>query len=673
MRFEQLKRKSNVILRKKLRKSGKCWIVVIMLSFAAGMAFIGNGSIVKADGTAVDSTNVETSTVTPTDEQKAPEVTNNKSDLQPDSEVKASGTGTPIATGNTKMSQSIDNIPTGSTDSNTGNSSEETPTNDDENMTDPNQTVDDDGNVQANINYSGKTYAVNGKVGEVAAGKADDGSTNYFNINDIGKVSDLTNDSTVTLAGPAGFVYSQYDEYENKLDKGIPGDSSWKVTQEMVNGTSGKTYYHLGSSDAWVLQGLGVALNGEVSGDSKQIITYTNYKLDNSPKEISNFKDDPEPTADEDGNITGDITVHSDNYKRDFKYSYKGQAGETVTASMVDDTVFDYPYAPIVKVAIVTRKTDMLGAGSTITLAGPAGYVYELFNDDLSREPRGLAGDSAWLAVEQRAMSNGDTYYEVAIGEWVKQDTGVALNCNPIANEGKPEPYIQVFSAEPVMADVTISSNKGDQVVPNKGGNIGDIIDVDVPTIKGYTADKKTVKATVNPDRTITTTETVTYSIDKPNKPNNGNHGHHSGGSESNDEEEIGHAYLDQTIATYLHRDAVGLYSLTGNSLNYVKNRALAPGSDWFTDQMITLDNMRYYRVATNEWAKATDVYVYEAVSKILNTDKTTTLVNDEENNVKNRELAADTAWKVDQIDYLGDYQNPTTTYRVATNEFVKK
>jgi len=458
------------------------------------------------------------------------------------------------------------------------------------------------------------------------------------------------------------------------MGHGIPGDSSWNVTQEMSNGTTGKIYYHLENSDAWVLQGSGVTLSGDISGNSKQIITYTNYKVDNSPKETLNFKENQGPTAGKDGNITGDITVHSDNYKGDFKYSYKGQAGETVTASMVDAAVSDYPYSPVVTVKLFTSKTGAVPAGTTVTLEGPAGYVYELFNDDLSREPRGLAGDTAWATDKQRIMNNGDTYYEVGKGEWIKQDTGVSSDSTPV--DDKLKSYIQVFSAEPVMADVSISSNKGNQVVPNKAGNIGDTIDIDVPTIKGYTADKKTVKATVNPDRTITTTETVTYSIDKPNtpnKPNNGNHGHHSGESESNDEEKIGHAYLDQTIATYLHRDAVGLYSLTGNSLNYVKNRALAPGSDWFTDQMITLDNMRYYRVATNEWAKATDVYVYEAVSKILNTDKTTTLVNDEENNVKNRELAADTAWKVDQIDYLGDYQNPTTTYRVATNEFVKK
>lgn len=41
MRFEQLKRQSNTVIRKKLYKSGKNWIVATTLAFASGLFFVG--------------------------------------------------------------------------------------------------------------------------------------------------------------------------------------------------------------------------------------------------------------------------------------------------------------------------------------------------------------------------------------------------------------------------------------------------------------------------------------------------------------------------------------------------------------------------------------------------------------------------------------------------------
>lgn len=39
-----------------------------------------------------------------------------------------------------------------------------------------------------------------------------------------------------------------------------------------------------------------------------------------------------------------------------------------------------------------------------------------------------------------------------------------------------------------------------------------------------------------------------------------------------------------------------------------VTNRGLGASSDWATDQMQTINNVKYYRVATNEWLKASDI-----------------------------------------------------------------
>jgi hypothetical protein len=45
--------------------------------------------------------------------------------------------------------------------------------------------------------------------------------------------------------------------------------------------------------------------------------------------------------------------------------------------------------------------------------------------------------------------------------------------------------------------------------------------------------------------------------------------------------------------------------------INGKKNtaRALAPETAWFTDRYATINGSKMYRVATNEWVKASDVH----------------------------------------------------------------
>ena len=53
MRFLQLKRNSNVILRKKVYKSGKSWAIKSTLSLMGGLALLSfsQGNVIKADST----------------------------------------------------------------------------------------------------------------------------------------------------------------------------------------------------------------------------------------------------------------------------------------------------------------------------------------------------------------------------------------------------------------------------------------------------------------------------------------------------------------------------------------------------------------------------------------------------------------------------------------------
>ncbi len=74
-----------------------------------------------------------------------------------------------------------------------------------------------------------------------------------------------------------------------------------------------------------------------------------------------------------------------------------------------------------------------------------------------------------------------------------------------------------VYTPNTVTTNVDVPSNKGNQTVPNITGKTGDHVAVDIPTVPGYTADKTTVPATVNPDGTIT--------VDGPNsKPGDKNY-----------------------------------------------------------------------------------------------------------------------------------------------------
>ena len=67
----------------------------------------------------------------------------------------------------------------------------------------------------------------------------------------------------------------------------------------------------------------------------------------------------------------------------------------------------------------LTNITD-LPSGSTVSLAGPQGFVYSLYKTDGTTGNRGLAGDSAWMTDKQATDSNGNTYYRVSTDEWIQ-------------------------------------------------------------------------------------------------------------------------------------------------------------------------------------------------------------------------------------------------------------
>lgn len=93
----------------------------------------------------------------------------------------------------------------------------------------------------------------------------------------------------------------------------------------------------------------------------------------------------------------------------------------------------------------------------------------------------------------------------------------------------------------------------------------------------------------------------------------------------------------------------------------------LAPQTNWLSDKSMK-DGSTYCRVATNKWVKDDEVYVYQPQTFIVQTgNQNNELVDAQGQTVPQRNLSAQTSWRVDRLAYL----DGKTYYRVATNEFV--
>lgn len=161
----------------------------------------------------------------------------------------------------------------------------------------------------------------------------------------------------------------------------------------------------------------------------------------------------------------------------------------------------------------------------------------------------------------------------------------------------------------------------------------------------------------------ITRTAKVNVDASKVPVRHHGNHHHFSHsqhyGSINNP---IEHEY---NLVSTFEQKMTPLYNRQGKR---VANRALGSNSSWFSDEVLTLNNEKLYRVATDEWVKASDVYLYVVKNIVIKTsDHTQRLTNAHGKLVSNRALAADTFWCVDRVATI----NGKPYYRVATNEFV--
>ncbi|MFC6176332.1 BspA family leucine-rich repeat surface protein [Companilactobacillus huachuanensis] len=221
-----------------------------------------------------------------------------------------------------------------------------------------------------------------------------------------------------------------------------------------------------------------------------------------------------------------------------------------------------------------------------------------------------------------------------------------------------------------ITAKATIESNRGDQIIDVAvSGDLTQEFDVIVPTISGATTDKEKVKGKLVATTDEAGNTVYTVLINDPKGAGyvtytGGDSGNAGGGSNSSNKPEVTNA--KRLVSVHADKGEAKLYQLNTEQVN---GRALASGSDWYSDQQMVKNGETYYRVATNEWVKASDAYVYESHSGVVVTgsDNYQTLTNSRGKIVSDRALAANSAWRIDRLAYI----NGDQYYRVATNEFV--
>lgn len=121
---------------------------------------------------------------------------------------------------------------------------------------------------------------------------------------------------------------------------------------------------------------------------------------------------------------------------------------------------------------------------------------------------------------------------------------------------------------------------------------------------------------------------------------------------------------VKQTIST-TNKD-VNLYDKDGK---LITDRVLAENSAWFSDQTYDLNGTSYYRVANDEYVKASDVYIYTAENHIVDVKGKSIvfMVDSNGHKVTNRALGPNSEWYSDRYMII----NGQKYYRVATDEFV--
>ena len=367
------------------------------------------------------------------------------------------------------------------------------------------------------------------------------------------------------------------------------------------------------------------------------------------------------------------------------------------------------------------------GSCENMLLNLPSLYQIKMSNLDLKDSGYGLesnedSGDTKVLQPEREWINTSSK--ESSDPVKYPQPSENVSTWNVKVFDGMPEPFFVGFANKDIkLEDKRITNHKIDQTqskddqntyyplvfsVPNNEFEyFGQSIDIDIPEVDGYTGPKQLKVTLIIPmnlpetqnylqslnngefssdyvmlqaastGKTFTmsdveNSETFDYSIyytkDKPAVKPITPSTHHTSTSTTIPTVTSKYTHKLQTLTAYPDRLAANIYDEDGN---LSKTVALSPDSNWQTDEYMTIKGEKYYRVATNEFVKASDIYLYKDKDSVVRTHDGAdyiSLDNSHGDTVTNRALAVKTDWKIDKVIKI----NNEDYYRVATNEFVK-
>lgn len=264
--------------------------------------------------------------------------------------------------------------------------------------------------------------------------------------------------------------------------------------------------------------------------------------------------------------------------------------------------------------------------------------------------------------------------------------TSEILKESPNLKNDEPTLFTRIIRSNKTLTrDVELFTNLKSKVYSEKSvtGFIGTIIQINVPKIKGFTANKKVVNALVTEyDIKVIdpqNTGKVVYKSDStnptvPSTPSTGGAvGSSSSSAQKPDKDKTPKPTEKPTIKKAIRKITVHATTKSGSLFSkslHRSNRSIGTNTSWYSDQEMTIGGKTYFRVSTNEWVSADDVYEYsEQKHTVVTKDDTSSkdLVNSRGKRVANRGLAKNTAWASDRIVTI----NGKTYHRVSTNEFV--
>ncbi|WP_338231321.1 SLAP domain-containing protein [Companilactobacillus muriivasis] len=123
----------------------------------------------------------------------------------------------------------------------------------------------------------------------------------------------------------------------------------------------------------------------------------------------------------------------------------------------------------------------------------------------------------------------------------------------------------------------------------------------------------------------------------------------------------------DNIVSGYPKNGYIKIYDEKGKLNNDV---VLSEGSSWIIDKSLTINGAEYYRVATNEYVKASDVYKYTPLQTVATTNgkNLTPVYNSRGQVIIDRALDTNTPWYTDRSATIRGQK----MYPVATDEWIK-